>query len=121
MQCSPTLVPALEVLCRMCLMWLKTRLFVVSVWTLYFLFAGNDTENERNEDSPQHIADTYGMLLEYTGCIFPNAVLNVISLLPRRLRFSHHMQHMVSVNSKLSALCEGNEKYKFINTNETNV
>ena len=83
--------------------------------TIFFVCAGNDTENGRTEDSPQRIADTYGTLLEYTGCIFPNAVLNVVSLLPRRLRFSHHMQHMVSVNNKLSVICEGNETYNFIN------
>ena len=45
--------------------------------------------------------------------IFPSANLNIISPLPRRLRHRHHLDNMISLNDKLSVLCEQKNACKF--------
>jgi alkylated DNA repair dioxygenase AlkB len=79
--------------------------------TVFFVCGGNDVENRRLLGFSQ----AYGKLLDYTGFIFPNADIKVVSLLPRRLRNKNHLNDMQRANDILSAICEERENCNFIN------
>ena len=44
--------------------------------------------------------------MDYTKHSFPNACLNVISLIPRRTKYSTHSKNMHAVNDWLGAMCK---------------
>ena len=82
---------------------------------VFFVCGGNDTENlRRSKVGPVGVVQSYETLLDYAHCIFPNAGLKVVSLLPRRLRYNDHFKNMIAINNKLSILCNNKENCKFI-------
>ena len=88
-------------ICRSCI----EKVFIIS--------GGNDLENIRSDAGPNVICESYERLLDCMHDIFPSANLNIISPLPRRLRHRHHLDNMISLNDKLSVLCEQKNACKF--------
>ena len=79
--------------------------------TVFLVCGGNDIENRRLHS----FAESYDKLLGVTSDIFPNAGIKVVSLLPRRLRSSHHLDDIQSANDTLFKFCEKRSNCKFIN------
>ena len=68
------------------------------VKSIFLVCGGNETElTERlhGERGVMDITSSYTTLLDYTGFIFPGARVNVISLIPRRLRYYNHLRYMI--------------------------
>ena len=85
------------------------------VKSIFLVCGGNDVENIHNKGSLIDIIKCYDSLLDYIEYIFPSAVINVMSLIPRRLRYGNHLQYMLEVNDKLNDLCIKRENCRFIN------
>ena len=86
------------------------------VKTVFVVCGGNDTEN-LNRDKKKNLLNVisdFDSLLDVIGIVYPSAVINVISLIPRRVRFSNHIQQMNAVNKELSKLCNDRTKCRFI-------
>ena len=79
--------------------------------TVFLVCGGNDIENRRLHS----FAESYDKLLGFTSDIFPHAGIKVVSLLPRRLRYSHHLDGIQSANDTLSKFCEKRSNCKFVN------
>lgn len=85
------------------------------VKSIFVVCGGNDTENlNRDKKNISNILSDFDSLLGVLADIFPSAVVNVLSLIPRRVKYSNHLEHMVNVNKELSTLCNGRVKCKFI-------
>lgn len=83
--------------------------------SIFLVCGGNDTENlYRDRSSPFKVVSDYESLLDILGEVYPNAVVNVISLIPRRIKYSNHLEQMVIVNNILSRVCNDRSGCKFI-------
>ena len=85
------------------------------VKSIFLVCGGNDTEGLHGERGVMDIISRYATLLDYTGFIFPSARVNIISLIPRRLRYYNHLRYMIIVNDNLSNLCNERDNCRFIN------
>ncbi|MCP4492900.1 MAG: alpha-ketoglutarate-dependent dioxygenase AlkB, partial [Gammaproteobacteria bacterium] len=65
------------------------------VKSISLVCGGNDTES--NNTNYVDIVSDFESLLDVVGSIYPNAVINVISLIPRRIKYSNHLQQMINV------------------------
>jgi len=90
---------------------LKGEICRKCVDTVFFVCGGNDIENKRLHG----FAESYKRLVDVASDIFPNAGIKVVSLLPRRLRYSNHLSVMGRANDTLSDICEARENCRFIN------
>ena len=79
--------------------------------TVFFVCGGNDVENRRLHG----FTESYEKLVDYASYIFPNAGIKVVSLLPRRLRYSNHLSDILRANDALSTICEARENCRYIN------
>ena len=83
--------------------------------SIFLVCGGNDTEHlNRNKKSHVNVISDYESLLDVLADVYPNAVVNVISLIPRRVKYSNHLEQMINVNKGLSRLCNARSGCKFI-------
>ena len=54
---------------------------------VFLVCGGNAIENNKSKAGPKKVTEHYKSLVDYVGYIFPNAGINVVSILPRRLRY----------------------------------
>ena len=89
--------------CRMC------------VRSIFLVCGGNNIENTHYKEASSDILTSYTDLLDIISDVYPAAMVNVISLIPRRQRYFLHLQQMLDFNDKLSILCDKRSGCKFIN------
>lgn len=84
--------------------------------SVFLVCGGNDTENLNRDSFKCHlnVISDYESLLNVVAVVYPNAVVNVISLIPRRVKYSNHLEQMIKVNKELSNLCDARSSCKFI-------
>ena len=85
------------------------------VKSIFLVCGGNDVENTHYKEAVSDILPSYTNLLDILGDIYPYAMINVVSLIPRRQRYNLHLQHMLELNDKLSILCDDRPGCNFIN------
>ena len=81
---------------------------------VFLVCGGNAIENNKSKAGPKKVTEHYKSLVDYVGYIFPNAGINVVSILPRRLRYRNHLSNMICINNNLAELCESKENCRFI-------
>ena len=77
------------------------------VKTVFLVCGGNDIENFPHYKPELHpLFEDYRRLFQCTKEVFPNAAINVISLIPRRTRYGFpHVHRMFDVNDWLRDYC----------------
>ena len=65
---------------------------------VFLVCGGNAIENNKSKAGPKKVTEHYKSLVDYVGYIFPNAGINVVSILP----------------DNLAELCESKENCRFI-------
>ena len=85
-----------------------------AITSLFYVCGGNDIDNVYNDADVSRVQEDYSNLIQYTQRMFPNARINVISLIPRRTRYCGHKENMLHMNNWLKKLC--NELHvRFVN------
>ena len=85
------------------------------VGSVFVVCGGNDIENMRRDGRVSKIVGSFASLIECVKYSYPNCIVNVVSLIPRRLRYYNHLRNMIILNEKLSDLCKCYAKCRFIN------
>lgn len=85
-----------------------------SVKSIFIVAGGNDVENTKSEYSFRQFMDDFDNFLDQTSLLFPNAHINIVSLIPRRVRNPHHLQWMIRANEELNKMCGWRENRRFI-------
>ena len=77
-----------------------------NVTSVFLVCGGNDIENLHHNQGLHPLFEDYKALFKCTKDIFPNAKINVISLIPRRTRYGiPHVHRMYDVNDWLRDHC----------------
>ncbi len=74
-----------------------------AVTCIFLVCGGNDIENAKNIDN---VKEDYKKLLVYAQQAFPNAAINVVSLIPRRPKYNNHIDDMHAMNDWVLSHCE---------------
>ena len=85
------------------------------VESVFVVCGGNDVENIRRDGRISNIIGSFASLIECVKSSYPNCNVNVVSLIPRHLRYYNHLRNMIMLNDKLSVLCKCYAKCRFIN------
>lgn len=84
------------------------HLDTTKVSSVFLLCGGNDVGQLRQDSDIINIYDDYTSLVAFTQIVFPNAKINVISLIPRIARYKSHIQNMHIMNEWLEIFCTKN-------------
>ena len=84
------------------------------VENIFFVCGGNDVENIRNEAGMDKLIREYNNLIFFVSDHFVNAMINVISLIPRRLKDDRHLNRILSFNESLISECIMYDNCKYI-------
>ena len=82
-----------------------------SITSVFFVCGGNDVEKFKNLGKAK---SDYKALMECTKSAFPNATINVISLIPRRTIHQNHCKDMDLMNKWLATHCR-QQNTRFVN------
>ena len=72
---------------------------------IFLVCGGNDVENIRSNFGLDSLLCSYNELISIISDHFLNAIIKVISLIPRRLRDENHLNRILSVNEHLIYVC----------------
>ena len=82
---------------------------------VFLICGGNDIiENAYPDSDITEFINSYHSLVELTKESFPNAKINVFSLIPRRGIYDNHIDRMYHVNDMLNKMCKEQE-IRFVN------
>ena len=84
------------------------------VKTIFFLCGGNDIQNLKRDDDIKFVYEDLEDLISLTSEAFPNAKINILSLIPRRSVYRRHIENMHTFNRWLSDFCN-KEAIRFVN------
>ena len=84
-----------------------------SVSQVFLVCGGNDVENIYPAADLYKLLESYEELISVTSTAFPNAKINLCSLIPRRTVYEDHRERMLWVNEQLSVFCS-NIKIRFV-------
>ena len=76
-----------------------------NVTTVFVLCGGNDLEDLSNDADISLTYEDYANLINCAKKYFPNAIINVISTIPRRTRYNTHIRNMHTFNIWLEKHC----------------
>ena len=85
------------------------------VESVFVVCGGNDIANMRRDGRISKIVGSFASLIECIKYSYPNSSVNVVSLIPRQLRYFNHLSNMIMLNNKLADLCKCYGKCRFIN------
>ena len=77
-----------------------------AITSLFFICGGNDIENIKKNSDLSRVQKDYNNLVQYAQITFPNARINVVSLIPRRTTYYGHKENMISMNEWLDKYCK---------------
>ena len=77
-----------------------------AVSNLFLVCGGNDVENIYTDKDLHTLCGIYDGLLKTAQATFSNAMINLVSLLPRRSRYLNHWDRMFWINSELISICK---------------
>ena len=77
-----------------------------AVSNLFLMCGGNDIENMYTDEDLYTLCSFYEHLLKTAKDVFPNARINLISLIPRRSRYINHWDRVFWINSELISICK---------------
>lgn len=83
----------------------KNQLNCKDIKTVFLLCGGNDLEDLVIDTDISFIYEDLSKLFECAKEVFPNAHINVISMLPRRDRYNTHIRNMHKMNIWLEKNC----------------
>ena len=79
---------------------------------VFLVCGGNDVENIRSEKGMETLKSSYSALINDIRAVLPEVRINVISLIPRRVRDNGQMERMFKMNDFLQLICtQDNECY----------
>ena len=84
------------------------------IQNVFLICGGNDVENIRNEAGLDDLICSFNNLICIISDHFLNAMINVVSLIPRRLKDDHHLSRISSVNESLIYECAMFDNCKYI-------
>ena len=82
--------------------------------SLFFVCGGNNIDNAQKNSDISCAQEDYSNLIQYARKMFPNARINVVSLIPRRTRYNSHKENMFRMNKWLEKFCK-DEHVRFVN------
>ena len=77
-------------------------------YKVFIVGGGNDAQNCRSDSDLLQIVNSFNSLLHYIKSCFPAVVVNVLSVIPRKLADSGHLNRMMWVNSFMRNSCSVN-------------
>ena len=83
--------------------------------SVFVVCGGNDIQNLRRDGRIDDIIASFTSLIECIKFNYPSCNVNILSLIPRQLRYHNHLRNMLILNDKLSDLCKGYIKCRFVN------
>jgi alkylated DNA repair dioxygenase AlkB/lysophospholipase L1-like esterase len=75
------------------------------VTSVFLVCGGNDVEGLARDSDIRYLFEDFEELVGVAREAFPNAKLNMLSLIPRRVRYSTHVDNMHDMNTWLSKFC----------------
>ena len=84
------------------------------VLSVFLICGGNDIENLRNDCDIEDVFIDYENLVKVATHTFPNARVNIVSLIPRRATYRTHINNMYKMNEWLEDFCLKNP-IRFVN------
>lgn len=85
-----------------------------AITSVFFVCGGNDIENIRKDSDIASVQKDYKSLVDSAKEVFPNAAINLVSLVPRRTKYRTHSKNMSIMNTWLEKYC--NESHcRFVN------
>ena len=92
----------------------KKEVDVEKVKTIFLICGGNDVDNHGKGKCFNSICDDFEDLIGVTREAFPNAKLNIFSLIPRKSTYRSHIINMLDFNEWLEDYCKA-EALRFVN------
>ena len=83
------------------------------VGKIFLVCGGNDVENLSKKSGISSVFYDFEDLIDLTKETFPNAKINLVSLIPRRSRYKQHINNMLHVNDWLFDFC-AEENIRFV-------
>ena len=85
------------------------------VTNVFIVCGGNDVENCYPDSDLDTIIECYDELCSVASATFPNAFINLCSLIPRRTVYTEHKDRMLWVNNYIENICRNkNARYIII-------
>ena len=84
------------------------------IQNVFLICGGNDVENIRTESGLNNLLGTYNTLICLISDYFLNAMIDIVSLIPRRLKDSWHLDRILSVNENLMYECIMHNNCRYI-------
>ena len=84
------------------------------VSTIFLLAGGNDVSNLKKDSGIEKICEGYEDVVDLLAFVFPNAKVNIFSLIPRESRYRSHIKNMHDVNSWLDRFCQKYAGFRFV-------
>ena len=84
------------------------------VTSVFLVCGGNDIQNLHRDSDLDNVCKDYESLVNIIQGIFPDARVNVVSLIPRYLTYKTHVDNMHKFNEWLDNYCEKNS-LRFVN------
>ena len=84
------------------------------VTSVFLVCGGNDVGRLAKDSYIEDVYKDYENLVSYTRTVFPNAAINIVSLLPRRSSYNTHVDNMRKMNMWLHNFCLNNY-IRFVN------
>ena len=85
-----------------------------AIKSLFFVCGGNNIQDAKKNSDVSCIQEDYNNLIQYARNVFPNARINVVSLIPRRTRYFCHKENMLLMNKWLEKFCN-DQHVRFVN------
>lgn len=85
------------------------------VTSVFLVCGGNDIENLHKDADIEDVYMDYESLVGVTREVFPAAVINIVSLIPRRTRYKCHIENMHEMNEWLNDFCNNSHSCRFVN------
>lgn len=92
----------------------SNELDATAVTQVVLVCGGNDVENTYPDSDLYKILDSYDELISVVEDSFPNASINICSLIPRRTTYIEHRDRMFWLNDSLEKKCKA-KNIRFIN------
>ena len=87
---------------------------ITNVTNVFLICGGNDVENIKSDKEIQFVYDDIEDIVFLTKKVFPNAKINIFSLIPRRPKYTTHIRNMHKVNSWLNKFCATNASTRYV-------
>ena len=84
------------------------------VKSIFIVAGGNEVEYATTPQAFAKFLDNCNGLLDFIAIQYPNASINIMSLIPRRVRDRSHLQRMLRANEELEKMCKWRKKCRYI-------